>query len=287
MLTRGRVLWGSQQASRQPRLRGCGQLHPHEVSVIFFDTWIIQSSRWSPNCFSDSCMYPGTCRQNFYMSHDSWLQNIFTLISCPKYSMFTLADSPGSSLLGCWQSQPESSSHQKRSPWSWFSCRKTKISCHHYTPPRVILWENLRNAWVMFKNHTRKEWLQFHGPSRYLFNSNAAMASREQGLPLLGWTSPGRVQGLSRACAASLQGLEGREGARWPQSCDCGPSACSRPGAEPTLTPEASCVIPCFVHQGGMAQEGFRAFSGHAPNRGLNTAPVSPTPPAEGAQTWF
>lgn len=36
-LTRGRVLWRSQRASRQPRLHGCGQLHPHEVSVIFFD----------------------------------------------------------------------------------------------------------------------------------------------------------------------------------------------------------------------------------------------------------
>ena len=37
-----------------------------------------------------------------------WLQNTFTLMSCPKYSMSALGDSPGSSLLGCWQGQSES-----------------------------------------------------------------------------------------------------------------------------------------------------------------------------------
>ena len=175
--------------------------------------------------------------------------------------MSALGDSPDNSLLGCWQGQPESSSHQKQSPWSWLSCRKTKISCHHYTPPRVILWEELHKAWVMFKNHTtRKEWLQLHRPSRYLFNSNAAMAFRRQSFPLLGWTSPGRVQGLSGACAASLQGLEGREGARWPQSSDCRPSACSRPGDESTPTPEVSRIIPLFCASGRDGSGRFQSF---------------------------
>ena len=138
----------------------------------------------------------------------------------------------------------------------------------------------IKLGWCLKNHTTRKQWLQLHRPSRYLFNSNAAIAFRRQSFPLLGWTSPGRVQGLSGACAASLQGLEGREGARWPQSSDCRPSACSRPGAEPTLTqssdcrpgacsspgdestptPEVSRVIPLFCASGRDGSGRFQSF---------------------------